>query len=211
MQIFMKKIIYSFSLTLIFSFAVCAQKGIDTQTKKIKEEGGRSTQSIGVGGRSLDWGKDKTKVRELLANPYKMNSRRDLLVKQIIEVLKESKLIVDESASRLGEGIIITEPYVFAKGAVISRNELSRYAELPNSDSGWTSGRYTFIIEVQSIDGMQNNVSVRANVEGKSRNGLSSEWTTLQSKGIAEDEYLSKLVEAVTGVSPDAPQDVVPQ
>ena len=207
----MKKIIYSLTLTLIFSFAVFAQKGIDTQTKKIKEEGGKSTQSVGVGGRSLDWGKGKTKVRELLANPYKMNSRRDVLVKQIIEVLKESKFIVDESASRIGDGIIVTEPYVFAKGAVISRSELSRYADLPNSDSSWTSGRYTFIIEVQSIDGMQNNVSVRANVEGKSRNGLSSEWTTLQSKGIAEDEYLSKLVEAVTGISPDAPQDIDPQ
>lgn len=207
----MKKIIYSLSLTLIFSFAICAQKGIDTQTKKIKEEGSKSTQSTGVGGRSLDWGRDKTKVREMLANPYKMNSRRDVLVKQIIEVLKDSKFIVDESASRIGDGIIVTEPYVFAKGAVISRNELSRYADLPNPDSSWTSGRYTFIIEVQSIDGMQNNVSVRANVEGKSRNGLSSEWTTLQSKGVAEDEYLSKLVEMVTGISPDAPQDIDPQ
>lgn len=207
----MKKIIYSLTLTLFFSFAVFAQKGIDTQTKKIREEGGRSTQSTGVGGRSINWGKEKTKVRALLANPYKMNSRRDVLIRQIFEVLKENKFIVDESASRLSDGIIITQPYVFAKGAVISRSELSRYADIPSSDSSWTSGRYTFIIEVQSIDGIQNKVTVRANIEGKSRNGLSSEWTTLQSRGVAEDEYLAKLVELVTGVSPDAPQDSIPQ
>jgi hypothetical protein len=208
---FMKKLIYCLTLTFFFSLAVFSQKGIDTQTKKIKEEGGRSTQSTGVGGRSINWGKEKTKVRALLANPYKMNSRRDVLINQILEVLKDNKFIVDESASRFSDGIIVTEPYVFAKGAVISRSELSRYADIPNSDSSWTSGRYTFIIEVQSIDGIQNNVSVRANVEGKSRNGLSSEWTTLQSRGVAEDEYLSKLVELVTGISPDAPQDIDPQ
>lgn len=207
----MKKIFYSLSLTLFLSLAICAQKGIDTQTQKIKQEGGRSTQSTGVGGRSINWGKEKTKVRALLANPYKMNSRRDVLIKQAIEILKENKFIIDESASRPGDGIIVTEPYVFAKGAVISRSELGRYADIPNSDSSWTSGRYTFIIEIQSIDGIQNNVSVRANVEGKSRNGLSSEWTTLQSRGVAEDAYLSKLVEAVTGVSPDAPQDIDPK
>lgn len=207
----MKKLFYSLVLTLCFSFAVYAQKGIDTQTRKIKEEGGRSTQSTAVGGRSINWGKEKTKVREMLANPYKMNSRRDVLIKQILEVLKESKFIVDESASRISDGIIITQPYVFAKGAVISRSELSRYADTLSSDSSWTSGRYTFIIEVQSIDGIQNNVSVRANVEGKSRNGLTSEWTTLQSRGVAEDEYLAKLVEIVTGVSPDPPQDSEPQ
>lgn len=207
----MKKIFYSLSLTLFVSFAVFAQKGIDTQTQKIKQEGGRSTQSVGVGGRSINWGKEKTKVRGLLANPYRMNSRRDVLIKQAIEILKENKFIIDESASRPDDGIIVTEPFVFAKGAVISRSELGRYADIPNSDSSWTSGRYTFIIEIQSIDGIQNNVSVRANVEGKSRNGLTSEWTTLQSRGVAEDAYLSKLVEAVTGVSPDAPQNVDPQ
>jgi hypothetical protein len=207
----MKKIFYSLSLTLFVSFAVFAQKGIDTQTQKIKQEGGRSTQSVGVGGRSINWGKEKTKVRGLLANPYRMNSRRDVLIKQAIEILKENKFIIDESASRPDNGIIVTEPFVFAKGAVISRSELARYADIPNSDSSWTSGRYTFIIEIQSIDGIQNNVSVRANVEGKSRNGLTSEWTTLQSRGVAEDAYLSKLVEAVTGVSPDAPQNVDPQ
>ncbi len=81
-------------------------------------------------GRSISWGKDKTKVRERLANPYKMNSRRDVLVENVVDILKNNKLIVDESASRMKEGIVVTQPFIFAKGAVITRNELNRYAVL---------------------------------------------------------------------------------
>jgi hypothetical protein len=54
---------------------------------------------------------------------------------------------------------------------------------------------------------MQNNVSVTAKVEGRSENGLVTEWTTLQSTGTAEDEFLVKLVELVTGTAIDAPQE----
>jgi hypothetical protein len=48
---------------------------------------------------------------------------------------------------------------------------------------------------------------VTAKVEGRSENGLQSEWTTLSSTGAAEDEFLVKLVELVTGTLIDAPQD----
>jgi len=199
-------------LTLFCSIAF-AQKGIDIQTQTIKQEGNKTNQSSGANGsgRSYSWGKDKTKVREPLANPYKMNSRRDVLVENILDVLKGKKLIVNESASRLKDGIVVTEPFVFAKGAVITRNELNRYAVLPFSDASWTRGRYTLTIEVQSIDGMQNNVSVTAKIEGRSENGLISEWTTLQSSGSAEDEFLVKLVELVTGTLIDAPQETEQQ
>jgi len=60
---------------------------------------------------------------------------------------------------------------------------------------------------VQSIDGIQNNVSVVAKVEGRAGNGLVSEWITVRSSGVAEDEFLSKLVELVTGNSPEPTQD----
>jgi hypothetical protein len=204
----MKKLFYLVSTVIFLSTAVFAQKGIDTQTNKIKQEGNRTTQQRGDenDGRSLSWGKDKTKVRERLANPYKLNSRRDVLIENIIEVLKNNKLIVDESASRLKEGIIVTQPLIFAKGAVITRNELNRYAVLQGSSQPWTRGRYTLIVEIQSIDGIQNNVSVTAKVEGRSENGLISEWTTLESTGAAEDEFLVKLVEMITGTAVDAPQ-----
>ncbi|MDQ3181213.1 MAG: hypothetical protein M3Q33_11905 [Acidobacteriota bacterium] len=207
----MKNLFYSVFAVVIFSFAAFAQntqKGVDTQTQKIKEEANKTntTRSNDVS-RSWDFGADKTKVRERIANPYRMNSRRDVLVEMIMTVLKDRKLIVDESASRLKDGIIVTQPYIFAKGAVITRNELSRYAVLPASDTSWTRGRYTLTVEVQSIDGIQNNVSVTSKVEGRSDNGLRSEWTTLSSTGAAEDEFLRKLVEMVTGTSPDSQPD----
>lgn len=206
----MKRIFPLFFVVVLFSSAVFAQKGIDTQTQKIKTEGSKTTsgtQQVTDGsGRSLDWGKDKTKVRAQLANPYRMNSRRDMLIASVLDVLKEQKLIVNESASRKNDGVIVTEPLVFAKGAVISRNELNRYAILPASDTSWSRGRYTLTVEIQSIDGIQNNVSVTAKVEGRAENGLLSEWTTLQSTGVAEDAFLVKLVEMVTGKTIDAPQ-----
>jgi hypothetical protein len=208
--IFMKNFLILTSSIILLSVSAFAQtqKGIDTQTQKIKQETSKPTQTNtnNSGGRSIDWGKDKTKVRDRLDNPYRMNSRRDVLVENVVAVLQEKKIIMDESASRPKDGIIVTQPFVFAKGAVITRNELNRYSVLPNSDASWTRGRYTLTIEIQSIDGIQNNVSVTAKVEGRSENGLQSEWTTLQSSGAAEEEFLVKLVELVTGTSPDEPK-----
>lgn len=203
----MKQFIYLICAFIFLSDAAFAQKGIDTQTNTIKQEGNKTTQQRAPEGygRSIDWGEGKTKVRERLANPYKMNSRRDVLLENVISVLKDNKIIVDEAASRMKEGIIVTQPFIFAKGAIITRNELNRYAVLQGSDAAWTRGRFTLTVEIQSIDGIQNNVSVTAKVEGRSENGLVSEWTTLQSTGVAEDEILAKLVEAVTGVAVDAP------
>lgn len=188
---------------------VSAQKGIDTQTQKIKDDANKTTtRQTSEAARSFDWGKGKTQVRDRLPNPYKMNSRRDVLVETIMQVLKDRKMVVDEASSRLGDGIIITQPYVFSKGPVITQNELNRYGILSFADTAWSRGQYTLTIEVQSIDGIQNNVSVNAKVEGRAGSGLMSEWTTVQSSGLAEEEFLVKLVEAVTGSSPDDPKPV---
>ncbi|HEX8369872.1 MAG TPA: hypothetical protein VF604_15105 [Pyrinomonadaceae bacterium] len=177
-------------------------KGIDSQTRQINQDNNKSTSRPNdAGGRSWDWGKEKTKVRERLANPYRMASRRDVLVENILNLLKERKIIVDDASSRITDGFIVTQPFIFAKGSVITQNELNRYAVLPTLGTTWTRGRYTLTIEIQSIDGIQNNVAVTAKVEGRSENGISSEWTTLQSSGAAEDEFLSRLVENVTGKS----------
>lgn len=205
----MKKLAIMISLTAALSIPLYAQKGIDTQTQKIKQESQTDKTRNNDASRSFDWGKGKTKVRAMLANPYKLNSRRDVLMETIATVLRENRLVVDESASRIKDGIIITQPFVFAKGAVIAPSELNRYAILQSSyETSWTGGKYTLTIEVQSIDGIQNNVSVIAKIEGRSGNGLGSEWTTLQSSGQAEDDFLAKLVENVTGNLVDAPQDV---
>ncbi len=187
--------------------AVSAQKGVDTQTQTIKTAGDKVTSRTTDASRSFDWGKGKTRVRERLENPYKLNSRRDVLLETIIQALGEKKIVVDSTSSRKADGIIITQPFVFAKGAVITQSELGRYGLLEFADSTWTRAQYTLTIEIQSIDGIQNKVSVIAKVEGRAGNGLTSEWRTVQSSGLAEDEFLSKLIELVTGNSPDPAQD----
>jgi hypothetical protein len=198
----MKKIFFFLFASALFSTAVFAQKGVDPQSRKIHEEGVRGTQVTSNNTKPIDFGQGKTKTRGFLENPYRLAARRDVLMENIIDVLKERKIIIDENASRLSEGFIVTQPFIFAKGAVITQSELVRYAVLPSSNTAYTRGRYTLTIEVQSIDGIQNNVSVTAKVEGRAENGLRSEWTTLESSGIAEDEFLVKLIEAVTGQAP---------
>ncbi|HEX8737227.1 MAG TPA: hypothetical protein VF721_17980 [Pyrinomonadaceae bacterium] len=205
----MKKIFFSISAVIFCSAFVFGQqqggKGIDTQTRQINQDNNKSTSRPNdAGGRSWDWGAGKTKVRQRLANPYRMAARRDVLVENILTILKERKIIVDDASSRTSDGFIVTQPFLFAKGSVTSQNELNRYAVLPTFATVWTRGRYTLTIEIQSIDGIQNNVAVTAKVEGRSETGIGSEWTTLQSSGAAEDEFLSKLVENVTGKSVDS-------
>ena len=204
----MKRILLSSAFAvLVLVIGGSAQKGVDTQTKTIKEEGNKVTPRPTDVSRDFSWGKGKTKVRELLPNPYKLNSRRDVLMTTIIDTLKERRILVDEASSRLGEGIIVTQPFVFAKGTVVTQNELNRYGVLEIQERNWTRAQYTLTIEVQSIDGIQNNVSVIAKVEGRAGNGLIAEWVTVRSSGVAEDEFLAKLIEAVTGVSPEPKQD----
>jgi len=201
---------YLLAITFLLSglaLTTFAQKGVDSQTKTIREEGNKVTTRLGDASRSFDWGKGKTRVREKLPNPYKLNSRRDILMGTIIEALRELKVVVDEASSRPKDGMIVTQPFVFAKGMVVTPSELNRYAVLESSDSAWTRAQYTLTIEVQSIDGIQNNVSVNAKVEGRAGNGLISEWVTVRSSGVAEDEFLAKLIELVTGSSPNPVQD----
>lgn len=205
----MKFLFFSAIALILLPAMLFGQKGIDTQTQKIKDEANKVTTRSSDASRSFDWGKGKTEVRDRLANPYKLNSRRDVLVETIIQVLKEQKLAVDEASSRLSDGIIVTQPYVFAKGPVTTQGELHRYGVLAYEDTAWSRAQYTLTIEVQSIDGIQNNVSVNAKVEGRAGTGLVSEWATVESSGLAEDEFLSKLIEAVTGNSPDTPVSVV--
>jgi hypothetical protein len=185
-------------------------KGIDTQTQKIKQDTNKTTRAETQetdATRSFNWGKGKTEVRARLANPYRLASRRDALIESIKQVIKDRKMLVDEASSRPADGIIVTQPFQFSKGAVTARSEISRYGVIQFADNAWSRGRYTLVIEVQSIDGVQNNVSVNAKVEGRAGNGLSAEWTNLQSSGLAEDEFLAALVEAVTGQSVEPVQD----
>ncbi|MCS6873290.1 MAG: hypothetical protein N2Z23_06220 [Pyrinomonadaceae bacterium] len=186
------------AVVLLSSFIFAQQeKGVDTQTKQIRADSDRIGSRPNDVGRSFDFGKGKTKVKERLPNPLTVVARRDVLIENIMETLDEMKLIVDEASSRKSEGLIVTQPFVFAKGSVITANELNRYAILPDLNSIWTRGRYTLTIEVQSIDGIRNYVSVIAKIEGRTESGVSSEWTTLQSSGQAEEDFLRKFAEKI--------------
>lgn len=199
----MLKSLITIVLALMLTGLATAQKGIDTQTQKIKQDTNKQTSRSTDATRSFDWGKGKTRVRDALPNPYKFTARRDALIDMITQALQEKNILMDESASRLKDGVIITQPYVFAKGPVTTQSELLRYGNIEYADTAWSRAQYTLTIEVQSIDGVQNNVSVIAKVEGRSGTGLTSEWRTVQSSGLAEDEFLAKLVEMATGKSPD--------
>jgi hypothetical protein len=195
-------IIFSIALTA-FSASALAQKGVDTQTQKIKDDTSKTTSRQTDATRSFDWGKGKTKTRELLPNPYRFTARRDALVEMVMQALQEKQILLDESASRVKEGVIITQPFTFAKGAVTTKSELTQYGVVEYEDTAWSRAQYTLTIEVQAIDATSNNVSVVAKVEGRSGNGIGSEWRSVPSSGMAEDEFLSKLVELATGKTPD--------
>ncbi len=198
----MTRTILLISFTLALSIGLYGQKGIDKQTDKIRDAGSTS-QSSGESSNSYSWGKDKTRIRKMLPNPYPMTSRRDVLIDIVVSLLKDRKMIVDEAASRFDDGLIITQPFTFSKGAILTKSELNRYATLPGYETIWTRGRLSLIVEIQSLDGIKNSVSVTAKVEGRSGNGLFSEWATLQSTGIAEDEFLAALVQNVVGDLPE--------
>lgn len=195
----MRKILLSLLSLSLFTISASAQnteKGVDTQTKTIQQETKVNSRNNDVG-RSISFGKGKTKIRAKLENPYPITARRDYLVNTVISALKDNKMILDESASKLNQGLIVTKPYTFSKGVILTKNEINRYADVLSTDQVFSRGRFSLTVEVQSIDGIRNNVLVNANVEGRSENGLFSEWTNLTSSGVAEDEFLAKLVEAL--------------
>ena len=197
-----RAIIFAIVLTVL-SASAFAQKGVDTQTQKIKDDTSKTTSRQTDATRSFNWGKGKTKTRELLPNPYRFTARRDALVEMVMQALQEKQILLDESASRVKEGVIITQPFTFAKGAVTTKSELSQYGVVEYEDTAWSRAQYTLTIEVQAIDATSNNVSIVAKVEGRSGNGIGSEWRNVPSSGLAEDEFLSKLVELATGKTPD--------
>jgi hypothetical protein len=199
----MKKFIYLVCLTTLLSSITLAQqgKGVDSQTQKINEN--KTIKNGTKIGKEITWGEDKTKIQERLPNPFRLNARRDVLIETIRNILEDNKLFIDEASSKLTEGIIITQPFVFAKGVVTTKNELFRFADLPSNDSAWTRGRYSLTIEVQSIDGIKNVVTVIAKIEGRTETGIGSEWVTLISNGAAEDKFLQSLSQQLVGTKED--------
>ena len=204
----MLRLITGLALLLTCSLPVFAQaaKGVDKQNERVRDSGSeRSPANNGNktdtgAGRGFDFGRGRTPDTPPLDNPYRLIGRRDVIIKAIQDLMRDRKMVVDEAASRFSDGIIVSQPFTFTKGAVISEGELSRYSDVPSSTSrGWTRGRYTLTVEVQPIDGNAANVAVTAKVEGRTDGATGAEWTTLRSSGLAEDQFLERLIVAVTG------------
>ncbi|HEY8411653.1 MAG TPA: hypothetical protein VIK76_09630 [Pyrinomonadaceae bacterium] len=214
----MTRIITGLALLLTFSLPAFAQaaKGVDKQNERVRDSGTERTPAnngnktdVGAG-RGFDFGRGRTREIPPLANPYRLSGRRDVIIKAIQDVMRDRQLVLDDAASHLSDGIIVSQPFTFTKGAVVSEAELSRYADVPASGArGWTRGRYTLTVEVQPIDGTTANVSVNAKVEGRTDGATGAEWTTLRSSGLAEDNFLDALIVAVTGAA--APGRTLPQ
>jgi len=185
-------------------------KGVNTQSQRITDNSSNKAPAnngaktnVGTTGSGINFGKDKTHERLMLPNPYRLTARRYVIIKSVAEVMRDRKLILDEASSRPNEGILVSQPYTFIKGAVVAQSELNRYASIVTNDTrNWTRGRYTITVEVQSIDGVSANVSVNAKIEGRTDGPTGAEWITLPSSGAAEQDFLNALIENITGTSP---------
>lgn len=207
----MKKIIGIIFVLALASISVSAQqeKGVDSQNQGIRDAGNSrapanngAKQDAGAG-RGMDFGKGRTPTPPPVPNPYRFSARRDAVIKAVEDLMRDRKLVPDAASSKPDEGVLISQPYTFTKGAVVATSELGRYAEITDAYSrGWTRGRYILIVEVQPIDGNNTNVSVNVKLEGRSDGASGAEWVTLRSTGIAEEEFLSALVENLTGAPP---------
>jgi hypothetical protein len=205
-----KKIIaIVFILALASVSALAQEKGVDKQNQGIRDAGNSrapvnngAKQDVGAG-RGIDFGKGRTPEPPPIPNPFRFSVRRDVIIKAAEDLMRDRKLVPDSAASKPDEGILISQPYTFAKGAVVATSELGRYAQITDANArGWTRGRYILIVEVQPIDGNNTNVSVNVKIEGRSDGVSGAEWETLKSTGVAEEEFLSLLIENITGAPP---------
>lgn len=203
-------------LLLATSVQALAQgKGIDQQNDRIRGESSNRQPAVNGGkqdtgaGRGIDFGRGRTPVTPQLPNPYRLSFPNDTVLKNVVELMAERKLIVDDAVSKPAEGMLVTQPYTFTKGAVITPGELSRVADVPDATTrGWTRGRYTLMVEVAPIDGTSSNVTVNARIEGRSDSATGAEWVTLRSIGAAEQDFIIALVQRMTGAPPPGLEDV---
>ena len=206
----MKKIFVLALLVAVFAVSAGAQeKGVDQQNERVRDGGTNRQPAVNGGkldtgtGRGIDFGKGRTHAPPPIPNPYRFTVANDLLTKSVLELMAERKLILDDSSSKPEQGLLITQPYTFTRGSVVTGSELNRLAEVPASEvRNWTRGRYTLIVEVQPIDGTATNVSVNARIEGRSDNVTGAEWVTLRSSGTAEEQFLKELIIKVMGAPP---------
>ncbi len=205
----MKPLLGIFILAIACTVCAAQEKGVDQQNDRIRDSSNNRQPAINGGkvdtgvGRGMDFGKGRTQVPPPIPNPYRFQIPNDVLTKAAQELMRERKLILDDTVSKPDTGLLVSQPYTFTRGSVVTTSELNRLAEVPRADQGnWTRGRYTIVVEIQPIDSSNTNVSVNARVEGRSDNVIGAEWISLRSTGTAEQEFLLALIEKVTGAPP---------
>jgi hypothetical protein len=206
----MKKICAVVLLACALAVSAQAQeKGVDQQNERVRDSGNNRQPAVNGGkldtgsGRGIDFGKGRTPTPPPVPNPYRFTVPNDVLTKAVVELMGERRMILDEPSSKPAEGLLITQPFTFTRGSVVTASELNRVSEVPATEvRNWTRGRYTLIVEVQPIDGTSTNVSVNARIEGRSDGVTGAEWVTLRSNGTAEEQFLIDLVVKVTGGAP---------
>jgi hypothetical protein len=205
---------------LVLSCTVCAaqEKGVDPQNERIRDGGNNRQPAVNGSktdtgaGRGIDFGKGKTQQPPPIPNPYRFQAPNDVLTKAVQELMRDRKLIIDDASSKPETGLLVSQPYTFTRGTVVTSSELFRFAEVPRTEQGnWARARYTLIVEIQPIDSSSTNVSVNARVEGRSDNVLGAEWLSLRSNGTAEEEFLVALITKITGTPPPGHEQDVQQ
>ncbi len=107
---------------LSFLTALAQGKGVDKTTERVRDAGTAGSNGVHTStgtGRGIDFGAGKTVVPPPLPNPYRFTARRDVILKAVADLMRDRKLIVDDAASRPEEGVIVSQPYTFIKGAVV--------------------------------------------------------------------------------------------
>ena len=205
----MKPFITALLLLLAFTVTQAQEKGVDQQNDRIRDGGNNRQPAVNGGkndtgvGRGIDFGSGRTKAPPPIPNPYRFQVPNDVLAKSVQELMRERKLILDDTVSKPERGLLVSQPFTFTKGSVVTTSELNRLAEVPQTElRSWTRGRYTILVEIQPIDSSNTNISVSARIEGRSDNVLGAEWVSLRSNGVAEQEFLLSLIEKITGAPP---------
>ena len=100
---------------LCLSCAVCAaqEKGVDQQNDRIRDSSTNRQPAVngskvdtGVG-RGMDFGKGKTQPAPPVPNPYRFQAPNDVLTKAAQELMRERKLIIDDTVSKPETGLLV--------------------------------------------------------------------------------------------------------
>src|SRR5215211_8267243 len=109
---------------LILSCTVCAaqEKGVDQQNDRIRDSSTNRQPAVNGGkvdtgvGRGIDFGKGKTQPPPPVPNPYRFQAPNDVLLKAAAELMRERKLILDDTVSKPETGLLVSQPYTSRAG-----------------------------------------------------------------------------------------------